>query len=339
MVNLGKNHKLLTLTILVAFCLLSILVAVVPATTMQQNNQPLPGSDVLTSEQQRGLRIYIREGCVSCHTQQVRNIEMDKMWGERPSIPSDYYHAKQRLDFWRQTPSVLGSERTGPDLTNIAQRNPSDTWHLMHLYNPRIVVPESIMPGYPWLFEEKKAAGPDHIVINLPPTLLPHDRVVVASQDAEDLVAYLLTLKQEKLPTVEEKFIPSDKRGKGSNGPVHENNLSSRNSNSSAIDGAALYQSTCAACHQPSGEGLPGAFPSLKGSDIVTAEDPEVLIRIIIEGYDARPEYATMPPMGNQLTDEEIAAIINFERSSWGNQAAPVEVNTVAKVRMTQQNQ
>ena len=89
MLNLGKNHKLLVLIIFVTFSFLSILVAVAPATTMQKNNAPLPGSKSLTIEEQRGLQIYIREGCVSCHTQQVRNIEMDHVWGERPSIPSD----------------------------------------------------------------------------------------------------------------------------------------------------------------------------------------------------------------------------------------------------------
>ena len=77
----------------------------------------------------------------------------------------------------------------------------------------------------------------------------------------------------------------------------------------------------------------------MKGSAIVTSENPETLIRIIIEGYDARPEFATMPPMGDQLTDEQITAIINFERSHWGNTAPAVEIDVVKKVRALQQNQ
>jgi cytochrome c oxidase cbb3-type subunit 2 len=104
-------------------------------------------------------------------------------------------------------------------------------------------------------------------------------------------------------------------------------------------DGATLYQSNCAACHQPSGEGLPGAFPSLKGSTIVTSENPETLIRIIIEGYDARPEFATMPPLGGQLTDQEITAIINFERNHWGNSAPAVDIEVVKQIRASRQNQ
>ena len=334
MLNLGKNHKLLVLIIFAAFTFLSILVAVAPATTMQNNNAPLPGSKSLTMEEQRGLRLYIREGCVSCHTQQVRNIEMDQVWGERPSIPSDYFHSKQRLDTWRQTPSILGSERTGPDLTSIGQRNPSNTWHLMHLFNPRIVVPESIMPSYPWLFEKKSKAGPEDVVVNLPPSLISEGQVVVATQEAKDLVAYLLTLKQTKLPTVNEGFLPSNKTNDG-NASTAKTDSSSENR--ALPDGASLYQSNCAACHQPSGEGLPGAFPSLKGSSIVTSENPETLIRIIIEGYDARPEFATMPPLGEQLTDEEITAIINFERSHWGNSAPAVDLEVVKKIRASRQ--
>jgi cytochrome c oxidase cbb3-type subunit 2 len=337
MLNLGKNHKLLVFIIFAAFTLLSVLVAVAPAITMQQNNSPLPGTESLSIEEQRGLRIYIREGCVSCHTQQVRNIEMDHVWGERPSIPSDYFHSKQRLDVWRQTPSILGSERTGPDLTSIAQRNPSDTWHLMHLFNPRIVVPESIMPGYPWLFEKKREAGIDDVVVNVPPTLISPGEVVVATQNAKDLVAYLLTLKQTKLPTGPETFLRLNKKTTAkSTSPVTKDSPSEKNE---LADGATLYQSNCAACHQPSGEGLPGAFPSLKGSGIVTNENPETLIRIIIEGYDARPEFATMPSLGDQLTDDEITAIINFERSHWGNDAPPIEVDVVKKVRASKQNQ
>src|SRR5690625_7122358 len=63
---------------------------------------------------------------------------------------------------------------------------------------------------------------------------------------------------------------------------------------SSGLDGAALYASNCAACHQPDGSGLAGAFPPLAGSSIVTGEDTDLFIEIILRGYDARPEYAVM---------------------------------------------
>lgn len=328
--DVGKDHRLLILLIFTGFSLLSIFIAVVPAATSQHGNAALPGSSPLSEEEQRGLKVFIKEGCVACHTQQVRNIEMDNVWGSRPSIPADYYYSKKRLDIWRQSPSLLGSERTGPDLTSVGERNPSTTWHFMHLFNPRIVVPESIMPGYPWLFEEKSEADPDDQVLNLPPSLNPPGKVVVPTQEASDLIAYLLSLKQVKLPKAETDFLRSGNEAK-KNPPAPE-----AENESALSDGRALYQSTCAVCHQQNGEGLPGAFPSLKNSEIVLSQDPEILIRIILEGYDARAEFATMPAFGDQLTDEQITAIINFERSHWGNNASPVDVETVKKIRSSQ---
>src|SRR3546814_4333172 len=93
-------------------------------------------------------------------------------------------------------------------------------------------------------------------------------------------------------------------------------------------DGSALYAQTCAACHQPEGQGLPGAFPALAGSEIINDDNPETLIRIILQGYDARAEYAAMPPFATQLSDAEIAAIATHERSSWGNNASPVDARS-----------
>src|SRR5262245_26564647 len=76
-------------------------------------------------------------------------------------------------------------ERTGPDLSNVAARQPSETWHLLHLYNPRAVVPQSVMPGFPWYFEEKAAAGPGDLVVPVPPRfVLAQGRVVVARPEA-----------------------------------------------------------------------------------------------------------------------------------------------------------
>jgi cytochrome c oxidase cbb3-type subunit 2 len=98
-------------------------------------------------------------------------------------------------------------------------------------------------------------------------------------------------------------------------------------------DGRNLYMSTCSACHQADGSGLPGAFPSLSGSAVVNEEDPEMLIRIILQGYDARAEFAQMPGFSERLSDEEIAAIANHERSSWGNNAPAIASEDVKKIR------
>src|SRR5690606_17088547 len=159
------------------------------------------------------------------------------------------------------------------DLTSIGVRNPSDTWHMMHLYNPRIVVPESIMPSYPWLFVEKETATADDVTLNVPPAANPRGKTIVASQDAQDLVAYLVSLKQAKLPVIEENFIPARRRSQASGGAATSGQPAAA-IDEGGLDGAALYQANCAVCHQPSGEGLPGAFPPLKGSPIVNNDDP-----------------------------------------------------------------
>ena len=150
--------------------------------------QPPEGLQRYTEEQRYGRSVYIREGCMYCHSQQVRpegfGVDQKRFWG-RPSVPADYVFDK---------PHLLGTMRTGPDLMNIGVRQSSEDWHLAHLYNPRIVVPGSIMPPFPWLFEEKLSAGPNDKVITLPDSLAPKGKVVVAGRDANALTVYLLSL-------------------------------------------------------------------------------------------------------------------------------------------------
>ncbi len=323
MFNLHKDHRSLVIISFVVFGLLSLFIAVVPAYQMQQV-EPLPKQPALTESELNGLHIYISEGCVACHTQQVRNIAMDKMWGDRPSIPSDYYYSKNRLDIWRQSPSLLGSERTGPDLTNVGVRQPSDQWHLLHLFNPRSVVEESVMPAYPWLFKEKKSLDKNDVTVPVPSKFLTSsDTKIVATQEVLDLVAYLKSLKQVSLPGNSVDFIPS----------IRKKDIVSTEGKAMLPDGEQLYMQTCAACHQANGKGLVGAFPPLAGSKIVNDPNPELMVQIILKGYDARPDYAVMVGFADQLTDEEIAAIMNHEKSSWGNNAPKITVDEVKKIR------
>ncbi|MCG9624158.1 cbb3-type cytochrome c oxidase subunit II [Vibrio mediterranei] len=98
----------------------------------------------LTAIQVAGRDIYISEGCHVCHTQMVRPLEPEmKRNGRANQEPDDIY----------EFPNLWGSKRTGPDLTNLGRKY-SDQWHLIHLIDPRRVVPTSIMPAYPWLFEQ-----------------------------------------------------------------------------------------------------------------------------------------------------------------------------------------
>ena len=293
MLNFHRNHKVLVVMSVGGFLFLSILIAILPAYEMQRT-EPLPDQEPLTELQRAGLEVYIAEGCVACHTQQVRNIEMDAMWGSRPSMPSDYYYTKERLDVWRQSPSLLGSERTGPDLTNIGNRQPVADWHLLHFYNPRIVVSESIMPSYKWLFNVVDSADvtEDDVVVPVGKEFFNKPgKKIVAGEKALQLVAYVQSLKQPEMPgEMQREFLPARAKSPlvggdtGDDGPT------------SLPDGEHLYLSTCAACHQPTGKGIIGAFPPLAGSQIVNNEDHTLLIKIIIQGYDARSDFGVMPP-------------------------------------------
>ena len=326
--NLYNNHRLFAGTVFGVFLFLSVLIAVQPAARIQANNAPLPTAVAMTAEQQAGLRVFIGEGCVACHTQQVRNIDMDKVWGSRPSIPADYAW-RQRLDVWRATPSTLGSERTGPDLTEVGRRQPSDLWHLIHLYQPRSVVKESIMPAFPWLFRDSIAGTPAGLALHIPTAYRePGSHTIVPTRRAQQLVAYLMSLKQAELPTGAAPaflYVAPPKAAVAA-GLVPGDAVP-------ALDGPALYTTNCQPCHQANGEGLKGAFPPLKGSPVVNNADATLMVNIVLQGYDPRPEYGVMPPFAAKLTDAEIAAIVTHERNSWGNTGKPVTAEFVKKLR------
>ncbi len=325
--ELFDDHKKLFGTATLFFVGLTLLVAIIPALNIQKNNAVLPGAEPLSKNAVKGKALYISNGCIGCHTQQVRNIDMDKVWGSRPSIAADYAGI-HRQDVWRNTATLLGSERTGPDLINVGNRQGSQDWNLLHLFNPRIVVPQSIMPAYSWLFEIKNSPAKGDIIVNVPKQYLNGDTgKVVATREALQLVAYLLSLKQIKLPdgtaTPEFLYKKGIKQENGGTGTTK-------------LNGVALYSANCQSCHQENGEGLPGAFPPLKGSKVVMDDNPELMVNIIINGYSGREKegFGPMPAVGtmNKLGAEEISAIMNHERSSWGNNSKKVTPEEIQKI-------
>lgn len=321
------NHKKLFLSALGLFVLLTVFVAILPALNNQMDNAPLPNAEPMSADAHQGKLSYIANGCVACHTQQVRNVDMDKTWGSRPGIAADYA-ANTRIDFLRNTATLMGTERTGPDLTNIGTRQPSMAWNLLHLYQPRAVVKSSIMPAYPWLFEIKQTVGKDEVEVVIPDEFSKGiNGKVVATKEAIQLVNYLQSLKQTPLP---DGKTPMEFLYKKKEVPV----VAGGSTVANLPDGGALYTQNCAACHQANGEGLKGAFPPIKASPIVLGDDLDLFVTIIMKGYDARAEFAVMNAVGtdNNLTAEEVTAIINHERSSWGNDAKPVSLEEVKKI-------
>lgn len=325
--ELFDNHKSLYRTAFLLFVILTVFVAIIPAMNNQRNNAPLPDAPALSPAAVKGKALFVSNGCVACHTQQVRNVDMDKKWGSRPSIAADYAD-NHRTDFWRNTATLMGTERTGPDLTDIGTRQPSEDWHLTHLFNPRIVAPASVMPAYSWLFTEKKEAAKNDVVVKIPDEYREDGTVIVATLQALQLVAYLKELKQVKLPdgTEAPAFLYAKK-------PSAAN--ATTGAAAGAPDGTTLYANNCQSCHQQNGEGLKGAFPSLKDSKIVLDPEPLQYVNIIMNGYEGRVSegYGVMPAVGANanLSAEDVTAIMNHERTSWGNNAPKVTVEQVRK--------
>lgn len=138
--TLEKNIGLMIIcSILVV--LFAGLVQIVPLFFQHSTTKPSAGVEPYDAMRLMGRDLYIREGCVGCHSQQIRMLraEVQRYGPYSVAGESVFDH-----------PFLWGSKRTGPDLARVGERY-SDDWHRIHLRNPRAVVPESNMPGYPWL--------------------------------------------------------------------------------------------------------------------------------------------------------------------------------------------
>lgn len=188
-------NRYLPLSLLALGILAFATLMLVIAPGMQIGAQAVPPAMRLYTEQElRGRAVYVSLGCVYCHSQQPRSADQapdgERGWG-RPAIASDYVY---------DAPHQLGTMRTGPDLLNVGARLPSAGWHLTHLYQPRAIFDWSIMPSYPFLFDVKPNAESGDTIVALPDNYAPQDRVVVATRDALDLVAYLKSLDRTFVP-------------------------------------------------------------------------------------------------------------------------------------------
>ena len=137
-----KNIGLMIILIVVVISI-GGLVQIVPLFFMHSTTEPVQNLKPYSPIALEGRDIYIREGCYVCHSQMIRPFRAET---ER------YGHYSLAGEFVYDNPFQWGSKRTGPDLHRVGGRY-SDEWHRVHMINPRDVVPESIMPGYPWLEE------------------------------------------------------------------------------------------------------------------------------------------------------------------------------------------
>ena len=138
--RIEKNVPLLVFLVILVVAV-GGLVEIVPLFFQRSTTEPVAGLNPYTPLQLEGRDVYIREGCYNCHSQMVRPFRAETERYGHYSVAGEYVY---------DHPFQWGSKRTGPDLARVGGRY-SDEWHRLHLIQPRDVVPESNMPGYPWL--------------------------------------------------------------------------------------------------------------------------------------------------------------------------------------------
>ncbi|KEY91331.1 cytochrome c oxidase subunit [Candidatus Photodesmus blepharus] len=137
---LERNVGLFSICIILVISL-GALVEIIPLIFQKQTTEPVKNLRVYSALEMEGRDVYIREGCNVCHSQMIRPFRSET---ER------YGHYSVAGESVWEHPFLWGSKRTGPDLARVGSRY-SDEWHRLHLLNPRNLVPESNMPGFPWL--------------------------------------------------------------------------------------------------------------------------------------------------------------------------------------------
>lgn len=175
-----------------------------------------------TGQERRGRQVYIREGCWYCHSQYVRPVTGERFrWGP-VSQTGEYAHDR---------PHLFSTRRIGPDLTRIGRKY-GDDWHAAHHWNPRAVVPGSIMPAFPWLFEENHAGEPK------------------LNADGKALVTYLQRLGTT-IGDWREGFTPARLARNATVPPP----IDSQHRAELLDLGRRVYEQRCVGCHGPKGDG------------------------------------------------------------------------------------
>jgi cytochrome c oxidase cbb3-type subunit 2 len=139
--DLIERNQALLIVLVIAVVAVGGLVEIVPLSFQKSVTEPVANLKPYTALQLTGRDIYIREGCYNCHSQMVRPFRAEVERYGPYSVAGEFVYDR---------PFQWGSKRTGPDLHRVGGRY-TDEWHRIHLINPRDVVPESNMPGYPWL--------------------------------------------------------------------------------------------------------------------------------------------------------------------------------------------
>ncbi len=230
----------------------------------------------------RGRAIYIREGCWHCHSQFVRPIGNEE---------SRYGPVSEARESQYDVPQLFGTRRIGPDLAREAGRRPDD-WHYAHLYNPRNVVPRSVMPAYPWLFrnDPSQPGRPQ-------PTA-----------DGEALVAYLEQIGRLKAEEIQALVYPSVRMVEGA--PASTPEFDRR--------GAQLFERHCIGCHGTQADGRGPAEPFLMppAANLTAVRIvPEEAYRILAGGVRG-----SAMPSWRELSHYDLWALAHHVTSFYGGE-------------------
>jgi cbb3-type cytochrome oxidase cytochrome c subunit/cytochrome c553 len=264
--NNRVNYLIAGVFVALIFLTIIFVTAILPASTFRP--QPSEAAVKYTASELRGRNVYRREGCFYCHSQFTRY--QDREMGE----------IVQAGDYVYETPHVLGTERTGPDLSNIGEKYP-DAWHWAHHINPRKVKPGSIMPGYGHLTQH----------------------------EMQDLIAYLQTVgRQRKQPAW--LNAPQEFRDRYAliSAKVDVNSAAAANS------GRGIYQQNCAQCHGLTGRGNGPVSMTMQKKPanflrpFYRAYPDDVWFWRIAEGVPG----TRMPRWGRSLSDEDMLYLTAF---------------------------
>ncbi len=190
--KIETNNFLMIVLILVAVAIGGI-VEIVPLFFQRSLTQPAEGVKPYTALQLAGRDIYTREGCYNCHSQMVRPFRAEALRYGALSTAGEFVY---------DHPFQWGSKRTGPDLHRVGGKY-SDEWHVVHLVNPRDLVPESNMPAYPWLLKANvnpEGMAPRMKALRMVGVPYTDDEIAKAAEDVKGrtemdaLVAYLQVL-------------------------------------------------------------------------------------------------------------------------------------------------
>jgi cbb3-type cytochrome c oxidase subunit II len=310
-------NRLLRMSYLVAavagvgfFVMSILLLGVWPGRTLEQEIRTMSPAHplALTASEARGRKIYAREGCAYCHTQQIRYVASDVARFGRATLAWETV-----FDY----PHLWGTRRIGPDLSREASVRSSD-WQLSHLYAPRTLVADSIMPPFPWLFE----GAPDR------PT-----------QEARDLLDYLETLGRDRAlaaPEGETHAIAAcnncsddEKRFAFAPAVLNANPARARRRGDSAhlvpsndlARGQQVYALYCATCHGARGDGDTAGAAGLHPRPVNLTEQEYTLSRLSFSLWNGVA--GTAMPAWRELGVEDLSAVARVVRNFHQAQSEP----------------